>query len=144
MSTIAPTVLNNNGNVTSTAGAFVTALSSQSGGVSVPLVSTNKFDVYPVIMGVLAITVGATAPTAMSVSFATTAGTPIQSASIAVASLVATTTVHIPFFLVGALASNLFVGAGVTPLIQTNATTNSVTILQTGSYAIFQLVPGVE
>lgn len=144
LSTIAPTVLNNNGNVTSTAGTYVTAISSQSGGTAVPLISTNRVDVYPVIFGVLAITVGATAPTAMTINYATVSGTPISSVSVAVASLVATTTVHIPFFLVGPLSSSLYVGAGVTPLVQTNPTTNAVTILQVGSYAIFQLAVGVE
>lgn len=66
LSTIAPTVLNANADVTLTAGSAVTGIQSQSGGTAVPLIQTNPIDCYPVIVGALAIAIGAGAPTARS------------------------------------------------------------------------------
>lgn len=144
LSTIAPTVLNANADVTLTAGSTVTGIQSQSGGVGVPLIQTNAFDVYPVIMGALAIAVGAAAPTAMVVSYATTAGTAIASYTVPPALLVINTTVMVPFFLVGPLSSTLYTGAGKNPLIQCNCTTNAATLKAVGSQALFFLMLGVE
>ena len=144
LSTIAPTVLNANADVTLTAGSAVTGIQSQSGGTAVPLIQTNAFDVYPVIMGSLAIAIGAAAPTGMVISYATTAGTAISSFTVAPAALVANTTVQIPFYLVGPLSSTLYTGTGKNPLIQVNCTTNAATLKAVGSQALFFLMLGVE
>lgn len=144
LSTIAPTVLNANADVTLTAGTAVTGIQSQSGGTAVPLIQTNAFDVYPVIMGSLAIAMGGTAPTAMVISYATTSGTAIASFTVAPALLVASTTVQFPFFFVGPLSSTLYTGVGKNPLIQVNCTTTAATLKATGSQALFFLMLGVE
>lgn len=144
LSTIAPTVLNANADVTLTAGSTVTTIQSQSGGVAVPLIQTNAFDVYPVIMGALAILMGAAAPTAMVISYATTAGTAIASYTVPPAFLTNSATQIIPFFLVGPLSSTLYTNAGKNPLIQVNCTTNAATLKAVGSQALFFLMLGVE
>lgn len=144
LSTIAPTVLNANADVTLTASTVVTAIHSQSGGVAVPLIQTNPIDVYPVIMGSLAIALGATAPTACTVSYATTAGTAISSFTLAPAQLVANTTINVPVFFVGPLSSTLYTGTGKDPLIQVNCATTAGTLKAVGSQALFFLMVGVE
>ena len=144
LSTIAPTVLNANGDVTLTAGTAVTAIHSQSGGTAVPLIQTNAFDVYPVIMGSLAILCGATAPTACVVSYATTSGTALASYTVAPALLVANATIQVPIFFVGPLSSTLYTGTGKDPLIQVNCATTAATLKAVGSQALFFLMLGVE
>ncbi len=144
LSTIAPTILNANADVTLTAGAAVTAIHSQSGGVAVPLTATNRFDVYPVIQGVLAILFGATASTAVVISYATVSGTPIASYTMPPALLVALTTILVPIFFVGPLSSSLYVAPGVDPLVQVVCSTTAATLKAVGSQALFTLQPGVE
>jgi hypothetical protein len=144
LSTIAPTVLNANGDVTLTAGTAVTAIHSQSGGTGVPLSSVNAFDVYPLIMGVLTIVLGGTAPSAMVLSYATTSGTAIASYTVEPGLLVNSAELVIPFFFVGPVSSKLYTGTGKDPLIQVTCTGQAATAKQVGSQAIFQLVLGVE
>jgi hypothetical protein len=144
LSTIAPTLLNANADVTLTAGTAVTAIHSQSGGVAVPLIASNKFDMYPIINGVLAIALGATAPTAIVVSYATISGTAIQSYTVPPAVLVINTTIMVSVFLFGPISSTLYTGAGTDPLIQVNCATTAATLKAVGSQAIFQLELGVE
>ena len=144
LSTVAPTVLNANADVTLTASTVVTAIHSQSGGVAVPLIQTNAFDVYPVIMGSLAILCGATPPTALTVSYATTPGTAIVSYTFPPALLLANATIQVPIFFVGPLSSSLYTGAGKDPLIQVNAATTAATLKAVGSQALFFLMLGVE
>lgn len=144
LSTIAPTVLNANADVTLTAGATVTAIHSQSGGVGVPLIQTNPIDVYPVIMGSLAILLGATPPSALVASYATTAGTAIVSYTFPPALLLANATIQVPIFFVGPLSSSLYTGTGKDPLIQVNCTGQAATLKAVGSQALFLLMLGVE
>jgi hypothetical protein len=144
LSTLAPTILNANADVTLTAGAATTAIHSQSGGTGVPLIQTNAFDVYPIIIGSLTILMGATAPSALVISYATTAGTAISSFTVAPALLVNAATVQFPFFLIGPLSSTLYTGAGKDPLIQVNPTGQNCTLKAVGSQALFQLALGVE
>ena len=144
LSTIAPTILNANGDVACAAGAVTTAISSQSGGTPVPLVQTNQFDVYPLIMGVLTILLGAVAPSALVISYATTAGTAISSFPVEPGLLVALAELMVPIFLLGPLSSTLYTGAGKNPLIQVAPTGQAVTVKQVGSQAIFMMQLGVE
>jgi hypothetical protein len=144
LSTIAPTMLTANADVTLTAGTAVTAVHSQSGGTSVPLIQTNHFDVYPILMGVLTIVLGATPPSAVVISYATTSGTAIASFTVEPGLLTASAELMIPIFLAGPLSSSLYVGTGVDPLIQVNCTGQAATAKKVGSQVLFQLVPGVE
>ena len=144
LSTIAPTILNANADVTLTAGSVVTAIHSQAAGTGVPLTQTNAFDTYPLIMGVLTILLGAAAPTAMVISYATTSGTAIASYTVEPGLLVNLAELVIPIFFVGPLSSSLYTGAGKDPLIQVACTTNAATLKKVGSQAIFQLVLGTE
>lgn len=144
LSTIAPTVLNANADVTCNAGATTTAIHSQAAGTAVPLIQTNAIDVYPYIAGVLVLVLGATAPSALVISYATTAGTAIDSYTVEPALLVNLAELVIPFFLVGPLSSTLYGGAGKDPLIQVTPTGQNVTAKKVGSRAIFQLLVGVE
>lgn len=144
LSTIAPTVLNANADVTLTSSTTVTAIHSQSGGVAVPLIQTNPIDCYPVIMGSLTILMGATAPSALVISYATTSGTAIASFTVAPALLVNAATVQFPFFFVGPLSSTLYTGVGKDPLIQVNGTGQASTLKAVGSQALFFLMLGVE
>jgi len=144
LSTIAPTILNANGDVTCNAGAVTTGIHSQSGGVAVPLSQTNRFDVYPIIQGLLTIVLGATAPSALVISYATTAGTAIDSFTVEPGLLVNSAELMIPIFLIGPLSSSLYLAPGKDPLIQVAPTGQAVTVKQVGSRAVFQLVLGVE
>lgn len=144
LSTIAPTILNANADVTLTAGTAVTAIHSQSGGTGVPLIQTNAFDVYPVIIGSLALLMGATASTAVVISYATTSGTAIASYTVPPALLANNATILVPFVLIGPLSSTLYTGTGKDPLIQVVASTTACTLKQVGSQALFQLMLGVE
>lgn len=144
LSTIAPTILNANGDVTLTAGSAVTAIHSQSGGTGVPLIQTNAFDCYPIIMGVLVIVLGAAAPSAMVISYATTAATAIASYTVEPGLLVNLAELVIPIFFVGPLSNSLYTGTGKDPLIQVVCTGQAATLKHVGSQAIFQLALGVE
>lgn len=144
LSSLPPTVLNNNGDVDCVGGATTTAIHSQSGGTPVPLAAINKFDTYPLIMGVLNIVLGATPPSALVISYATTSGTPIASYTVEPGLLVTLAELLIPIFFVGPVSENLYTGAGTDPLIQVTTPDNDVTCTQVGSQAIFQLVLGVE
>lgn len=144
LSTIAPTVLNANADVAVTAGTTTTAIHSQSAGTGVPLIQTNPIDVYPVIQGVLAVLLGATAPGALVISYATTSGVAISSYTFPPALLVNNATVMVPIFLIGPLSNSLYTGAGKDPLIQINVTAQNVTVKAVGSQALFQLLLGVE
>jgi hypothetical protein len=143
-STIAPTVLNANADVTCTAGTAVTAIHSQSAGSAVPLQMVNRFDVYPLIMGVLTLLLGGTAPSALVISYATVSGTAILSYTVEPGLLVNSAELVVPFFLVGPVSSTLYTTAAVDPLVQVTATGQAVTAKKVGSMAIFQLVPGVD
>ena len=144
LSTIAPTILNTNADVTLTSSTTVTGIHSQSGGTAVPLIQTGNFDVYPIIMGVLTIVLGATAPSAMVITYATTSGTPIDTYTVEPGLLVALAELVIPIFFIGPLSNTLYAGAGKDPLIQVNGTGQASTLKKVGSRAIFQLVLGVE
>lgn len=141
---IAPTILNSNGDTVVAAAGWTTTILSQTGGVGVPLIQRTNNDFYPYIAGVLAVTIGVAAPTAMQISYALVSGTPISTFDVAAAALVAATTVLVPFILKGPLSQSAYGGAGKTPLIEVNPTTNGVTVLKLGSSAIFQLLIGVE
>lgn len=143
-STVAPTILNSNADATCTAGAWTTAILSQLAGTPVPIAMVNRFDTYPLIMGVLTIVLGATPPSALAIAYATTAGTPILSYTVEPGLLVALAELLVPIFLSGPISSTLYTGAGKTPLIQVEPTGQAVTVTKVGSMAIFQLVPGVE
>lgn len=144
LSGIAPTVLNANADVVAGAGAWSTAILSQAAGVAVPLIQRSNNDFYPFITGVLAVLVGAGAPTVLQISYALVSGTPLSTVNVAVAALIATNTVLVPFALKGPLSQSAYGGAGATPLIEVNPTTNGVTVKAVGSSAIFQLLVGVE
>lgn len=144
LSGLAPTILNNNGDVVAGAGAWSTAIRSQAGGTNVPLAQRTNNDFYPLVMGVLAIVVGIAPPTTLTISYALISGTPIATFAVNPAALIASTTVLVPFFLVGPLSQSKFSGAGATPLVEVFPATNGVTVSVSGSSAIFQLQLGVE
>jgi len=144
LTTIAPAILNANADVVCGAGAWTTALLSQSAGTPVPLKMVNRFDVYAYIAGVLAITLGATAPTALMIAYALVSGTPILAYTVPVGLLVNSAVILVPFFLSGASSSALSGGVAFNPLIQVDPTAQDVTVTAVGSQALFQLFPGLE
>ncbi len=137
-------MLNANADVAVVSSTTTTAIHSQAAGVAVPLIQTNPIDVYPIIWGNLAILLGATAPTALVVSYATTSGTAIASYTFPPVLLTNAATIMVPIYFVGPLSSTLYTGVGKDPLIQVNATGQAVTVKAVGSSAIFELVLGVE
>jgi len=137
-------MLNANADIVVTAGVTTTAIHSQSGGVAVPLIATNRFDMYATIWGNLCILLGATAPTALVISYATVSGTAIASYTFPPALLVNAATIMVPIYLIGPISSVLYQGAGTDPLVQVNATAQNVTVKAVGSSAIFELALGVE
>jgi hypothetical protein len=144
LSTIAPAKLTANGDVTLTAGAWVTGIHSQSGGSAVPLIFDANFDVIPVIIGAVTVLLGGTAPTALELAYATTAGTPIDTYTVEPGLLVDSAELIIPFMFVGPQAILFWSGVGVDPLIQLKATTTAATLKHVGSQAYFQLQVGID
>lgn len=122
------------------AGAFTTALSV--GGTSTAIVSQSPGIVIPYIAGVLIILCGAAAPTALTIGFATTSGTEIDTLVVAPALLVNNATIAIPLALIGLAAATAWLGSGLTPLLEVNPTTNAVTAKAAGSRGMFMLLPG--
>ena len=125
--------------VTCTGDATVTAMSV--GGIASALVQATAQDFIPFIMGALAFDLSATPPTALTITYATTAGTPIDTFVVDPGLLVLSTSIVVPLFLSGPSSASLFGGAGATPLIQVLSATNDCTLLAAGSRAfIMQLL----
>ena len=123
--------------VTCTAGAFVSCLSV--GGAATALVQATSQDFIAAIRGVMVFTLGATAPTALQIIYATTAGTAIDTYTVTPTLLVNSAVIVIPIFLLGAASSTLFGGSGATPLVQAKATTTACTMTAVGSVALFSM-----
>ncbi len=130
-----------NADVTCTAGAFVSCLSV--GGTGAAAVQATNQDFIPIIQGVMTFVLGGTAPTALAIIFATTAGTAIDTYTVEPGLLVNSAELVIPIFLVGVSSSVLFGGSGATPLIQVKATTTACTMKAVGSRAFLGLALGV-
>lgn len=143
LSTIAPAILNANGDVTANAGAWTTAIKSQSGGTAVPLISAAAFDCYPLIQGFLVVLLGAAAPSALVLGYALATGTELATYTVAPGLLVNLAELVIPFFFVGPLGTGTFKPPGANPLIEVNPTGQNVTVKKVGSQALFQLAPGI-
>ena len=122
------------------AGGYTTALSVGCAGTA--LATTDVDSVIPVLFGVLVIYLGATAPTAMVIGFATTSGTEIDTYTVDPGQLVNSAKIVVPFHFVGAASRTSWLGAGLTPLIEVNPTGQAVTVKNVGSRAIFALLPG--
>jgi hypothetical protein len=121
-------------------GAATTALSS--GGTTAAFVQPHPGLVVPSLSGVITITLGAAAPTAMVITFATTAGTPIDSFTVSPTVLVNLANLMIPLEFIGAASASVWQGAGLTPLIQVNPTAQNVTVRVSGSRVQFGLISG--
>lgn len=119
--------------VTCTGGSVVTAMSV--GGVASALVQATQQDFIPFILGALAFDLSATPPTALTITYATTAGTAIDTFVVDPGLLVLSTSIIVPIFLTGPSSQSLFAGAGATPLIQVLSATNDCTLLAAGSRA---------
>jgi hypothetical protein len=147
-STIAPTLLNCNAPVTCAAGAWTTAILSQVAGTPVPLIMVNRFDVYPVITGFLNVASAAGTLSALELGYALVSGTELATQlvdfSIVNNAFTGPFNVTIPFFLAGPLGSGVYAPPGKNPLIEVKPTGDSVTVNVLGSYALFQLLQGVE
>ena len=143
LSTIAPAILNANGDVTANAGGWTTAIQSQAGGTPVPLISAAAFDCYPLIQGFLVVVLGATAPSALQAGYALATGTELATCTVEPGFLVALAELWLPFFFVGPLGTGTFKPPGANPLIQVNPTGHDVTVKKVGSQALFQLIPGI-
>lgn len=144
LSTIAPTQLTAVSDVDCVAGTWTTALNSNDGTNPLPIQMVNRFDVYPYLAGVLNITFGVSAPTALSISYALVSGTPIATYTLEPGELAILTEFILPIFLFGPSSSSAYSAAAFNPLIEVNPTTNDVTVNAIGSSVLFQLFPGVE
>jgi hypothetical protein len=148
LSSVAPTVLNANGNVGVGSGTWGTVILSQSGGTPVPLVQSTNNDFYPFISGVLALNATAGTLTALEISYAVVSGTPLVTASLDFAqvnnSFTSGLNVYVPFFLSGPLAQAAYKAPGTVPLIELMPTGDQVNMVAAYSYGLFQLVVGVE
>lgn len=125
--------------VTCAAGAATTALSV--GGVSTAVIAGNVGSWLAKVHGVIFIDLGATAPSAMVISYATTAGTAIDSITVPASQLVNSAHLQIPIFLLDVASATKWLGSGATPLIQVNPTGQAVTA-KLGSVVLFELPPG--
>jgi hypothetical protein len=123
--------------VTCTADATVTALSA--GGAAGALAQATNQDFIARISGVMTFVLGASAPTALTITYATTAGTPIDTYVVEPGLLVDSAEIVIPIYLLGVSSSSLFAGAGATPLVQVLSATNPCTLKAIGSRAIFSM-----
>lgn len=93
------------------------------------------------VWGVLFVDLGATPPTALSVFYATTAGTAIQSIAVPASQLVASAHLQIALAFLDSASATKWNPNSATPLIQVNPTAQTVTA-KLGSVCIFDLVPG--
>lgn len=95
---------------------------------------------YPVMTGLLAVLLGATAPTGLTVAFRIGAGSDVDSYTVATALLVNAATIQIPICLVGASSGTAWIGAGSTLNVTLNPVAQAVTAKFVGSRCLFQLL----
>jgi hypothetical protein len=126
--------------VTCNSGATTTALSI--GGASSLFVQPHPGIVIPIISGQITITLGATPPTALVITFATTAGTAIDSFTVSPTVLTASANLMIGLEFLGVASGSAWQGAGLTPLIQVAPTAQNVTARFAGSRCVFGLISG--
>jgi hypothetical protein len=124
--------------VTLTAGAEVTFITTGA------IAALNPGDYFPLIYGVLALAMGGSAPAAVVLAFKLGAGSDVATYTVPPAVLVASTTILIPFFFVGANSGSAWIGAGSTINLTANCTTNAGTAKNVGSYAIVALMRGPD
>jgi hypothetical protein len=99
------------------------------------LAAANAGAALAVAQGVLAITLGSSAPSALAIDIATTAGTPIDTYNVPAGLLVNSAVILVPFTLVIPASAALWKGSGSTPLIEVTATGEAVTVTDLGSEA---------
>ncbi len=137
-----PVMLTAQGGADVVAGAGATTTSLSIGGVTSAFIQPHPGLVVPVLYGVLVVAYGATAPASMNITFATTAGTAIDTQTFNVSSILANATAEIPIVMLGVASASAWLGAGLTPMIQVAPVTNGVTVRLTGSRVLFGLIPG--
>lgn len=121
-----------------TAGADVAVPSATATTVltSAALAALDNGDYYPLVLGVVAILIGATAPTALIITGALGANAAFDSFAVAVADLVALATLMIPLALLGVNSRTALAGAGQVVNIAVTATGQAVTFKAVGSRVI--------
>lgn len=99
---------------------------------------------YPLVSGVLVITMGATPPTALVIAARIGAAADFATYTVSTLFLTANANVAFPFTLIGANSSSAFVGASVTVNVSVNPTAQAVTTRVAGSYSVLQLFRGPD
>lgn len=130
------------GDVACTAGSYTTVMSI--GGASNVFQHSQVGQWIPIVLAMLYIKLGATAPSALIVGFATTSGTEIDSIAMDTDLLVNNGSFALTFPLMGVKSGTLW-QAGATPLVEVNPTGQNVTVRSVGAAGtrgLFWLQPG--
>jgi hypothetical protein len=99
---------------------------------------------YPLLLGVLTVLLGATAPSALTVKFILGAGTAVDTYTVEPALLVNAAELVIPITLVGANSASAWAGSGSTINVQVTPTGQAVTCLKVGSRILAALFRGPD
>ena len=108
------------------------------------LIAPSAGAYYPLIAGVLAITLGAVAPSSLTIAFQLNAGSDVDTVIVPVLSLVALANIIMPFWLVGANSGSAWVGAGSAVTISALSAAQASTLRVSGSVAYLQLLRGLD
>lgn len=108
------------------------------------LVAPFPGDYYPIVWGLAIVTLGATAPSALTISARITGGSDFDSLGIQPLFLTNGATIQIPFFLVGANSPTAWVSPGSTIDITLFPTGQAVTKAATGNRYLFGLFRGPD
>ena len=137
-----PTLLTAQGgaDVAVASGQVVTCLTI--GGATGTLAQQNPGSVIAVVLGVIAILLGATPPTALVIFYTAQNGTDSDSYTVPPALLTANATINVPLALFGTAGASQWTGASVSPLIRVNPTSQAVTCKNVGSRCVFLLMGG--
>jgi hypothetical protein len=99
---------------------------------------------YPLILGVITILLGGTAPSALTIKFILGAGSAVDTYTVEPALLVNSAELVIPIALIGANSATSWSGSGSTINVQITATGQAVTCKKVGSRLIVALFCGPD
>lgn len=101
---------------------------------------TDPGGYQPLIMGVLDILLGATAPSALTVSFILGSGSAVDTYTVEPGLLTNNAELYLPIFLVGGSSATDFTGSGSTINVQVTPTGQAVTAKKVGSRLFVQFL----
>jgi hypothetical protein len=110
---------------------------------SLGLVAPAPGNWFPLILGVIAVLLGAVPPTALTIAFKT-GGSDVDTMVVAPALLVANATLNLPLYLLGLNSGSLWIGAGQAVQLTALPTGQAATFKFNGSKMIPLLLRGLD